>query len=270
MRCPQFPGLGRIQELARRVLFPPFRSTVGLGLQMEIDPWEWVQSDIFKNGLIESLTMRLYERILAPGDTYLDVGAHVGFHVLAARRCVGEEGRIVAIDPQPYNCNKILANCRVNGFSNVLTIVAVAGEEVGMVTLNDQSSRDKSRLTMTFTPVNDRPRQFRVPMIRLDDLCDELDLGRVKLIKVDVEGFEPEVLKGLGGRIDEVQNLVIELLPESVNSSATQAMLDSIRVNGFELHTVEGKSWSPGRTLPENNLWAARDGTIEERKSMSR
>lgn len=259
MHLPQFRGVGRIQESARRILFPSLQSSVLSGLKMEIDPWEWVQNGIFKDGVVEPLSVRLYERILAPADTYVDVGAHVGFHALIARRCVGDEGRIVAIDPQPYNCEKILTNCRANDFSNILTIVAVAGGKSGFVTLNDQSSRDKSRLTMALTPVNDRPRQFRVPMIRLDGLFDDLGLRSVELLKIDVEGFEPEVLKGLGRHISMVRNMLFELLPDSLRSSDTTEMLNSIRTNGFELRTVEGKMWMPGDELPENNCWAARD-----------
>jgi FkbM family methyltransferase len=245
-------------------LFPPCLAKIGYDLRLEIDPWEWPQISILRDDVIEPKTLHLYEKMLDHRDSYVDVGAHVGFHALVARRLVGEEGKIVAIDPQPHNCGKIMANCRANNFSNILTIVAVAGEQTGTVMLNDQSVRDRSRLTMALEPVNDRPRQFQVPMIRLDQLLDDLAMRGIKLMKIDVEGFETKVLNGLGRRIEDVQNMVIEVLPDSVRSEEVRLMLEFLQMQGFRLHTVEGVPWRVGNELPENNLWAAR-GSSQER-----
>ena len=182
-------------------------------------------------------------------------------HALVARRLIGPEGRVVAIDPQPYNCARILANCRLNDFANILTIVAAAGDRDTVTTLHDQSIRDKSRLTLTPNAVNEYPFEFQVPMVRLDRLLEELELTTVKLLKIDVEGFEPEVLMGLGSHIEGVQNVILEVLPESAVAPGTGTMLDSLRNRGFELRTVEGDPLGDLDELPEHNLWASRQGT---------
>lgn len=258
MRCPQFRGLGRLQEGLRRVLFPACISKVDHDLRLDVDPWEWTQITLLKDGTIEPRTLGIYANVLEHGDEYVDVGAHVGFHALVARRLVGSTGKIVAIDPQPYNCSKIMSNCRINDFSNVLTLVAVAGAKAGVVTLKDQDLRDRSRLTMALEGVNDSPREFRVPMIRLDQLFTELELTDVKLMKVDVEGYEAQALSGLGARIGSVRNVIVELLPRSLLYPQTRSLLQSLQKAGFELRTVDGEAWTPGEALPENNLWATR------------
>jgi hypothetical protein len=59
---------------------------------MELDPMEWTQSDLLRDGSIETLTSALYTKLLHDGDRYVDVGAHVGYHTLLARHCIGAEG----------------------------------------------------------------------------------------------------------------------------------------------------------------------------------
>ena len=87
-------------------------------LLMELDPQEWLQLQLFESKWLEPETLNLYERLLRPGDVFIDVGAHVGFHSLVARHLIGPDGLVVAVEPQPYNAGKLLANWRANGFVN--------------------------------------------------------------------------------------------------------------------------------------------------------
>src|SRR5437870_1459108 len=105
LRSFDFRGKTRIESLVRSVLYTPRRSKVARDLVMELDPLEWTQIDLLRDGCIEPRTIALYESILRPGDVYMDVGAHVGFHTLMARSVIGREGRVIAVEPQPYNCH---------------------------------------------------------------------------------------------------------------------------------------------------------------------
>ena len=93
VRLPKFRGAGYFQEALRGLLFPRLAAHVDYGLRIEIDPWEWAQIDILKNGHTEPETLRLFGKILRPGDVYYDVGAHIGFHALVARHFVGPMGQ---------------------------------------------------------------------------------------------------------------------------------------------------------------------------------
>ena len=106
--------------------------------------------------------------------------------------------------------------------------------------------------------LNDQPQCFRVPMISLDDLIDDLTLKEIHLVKIDVEGFEANVLRGLGKRMHIVRNLLVEILPDELGSARTRAMLDMLGDNRFAFRTVEGVLWEPSAKLAENNLWAVR------------
>jgi FkbM family methyltransferase len=179
---------------------------------MLLDPLEWAQISLLQDRIIEPKTVELFKQLLKCGDVYLDVGAHIGFHSLVARVLVDQAGRVIAVEPQPYNCDRILNNWRVNGFDNLKLYLAVAGAGPDMVELHNQSPTDKSRLTLCLEPVNDLPQVFVVPMLTLESLIERNRVGKVKLLKIDAEGYEAEVLRGLGDSVSLVENIVLELL----------------------------------------------------------
>ena len=261
LRLPRFRGKGRLEHWARQLCFVPRRARVLHGLCMELDPVEWSQIELLRDAVIEPQTTTLYGRILRTGDTYIDVGAHVGFHTLVARHFVGSTGKVIAIDPQPYNCSKIMANWRANGFENLSIHVGAAGDRNGTVRLHDQCPSDKARLSLWLDAVNDEAQGFTAPLVRLDGVLDDEGVRNVALLKVDVEGYEPEVMAGLGDRWPTVRNIVIELLgaPDKL-SERSLGLIEKLRGKGYQLATVGGRGWMPGDGLPENNLWASRAG----------
>jgi 23S rRNA U2552 (ribose-2'-O)-methylase RlmE/FtsJ len=72
---------------------------------MDLDGAEWGQLTILVAGSTEPATLKLFEKLLNPGDIVFDIGAHVGHHALVASRAIGPKGRVYAFDPQPYNVN---------------------------------------------------------------------------------------------------------------------------------------------------------------------
>jgi FkbM family methyltransferase len=253
---PAFTGKAKIETFLRSLL-KPHVSKVRHGLLMELDIEEWLQVDLRANGVLEPRTSALFEKILHPGDTYVDVGAHVGYHALLARHLVGAAGRIYAIDPQPYNCGKILANAELNGFANIVVIAAAASDSEGFVDLKNQSSRDRARLTLTGPGINDGALTFVVPKVTLAWLFKKYQFDRVELLKIDVEGFEHAVLQGAGNAIGIVKNLILEVLPDE-NMDSARAIEQILRAGGFRMSDVEGVEWWPGRPCVENNVWARR------------
>jgi len=256
LRLPGFKGKSKIEAMFRALL-KPHVSTLHHDIRMELDPEEWLQIDLRAFGHLEPKTTALFERILRPGDTCVDVGAHVGYHALLAARLVGASGRIFAIDPQPYNCAKILANAELNGFANITVIAAAVDEADGFIALKNQSRQDKARLTLAGPGVNDGALRFVVPKIPLRWLFETYKLRPVNLMKVDVEGFELEVLNRAGDAIQAVENLVFEVLPGE-DADRTLAIERKMRDAGFQMFDVDGAAWRAGQACIENNVWARR------------
>src|ERR1700761_660830 len=159
LRQPSFKGKARIESLLRRALLPHVSET-RYGFRMELDVEEWLQIELRAARCLEPRTSALFEGLLRPGDTFVDVGAHVGYHSLLARRFVGNSGRVYAIDPQPHNCAQLLRNAELNAFSNIVVIAAAVDTGEGWIALKAQSRRDRSRLTLTGPGVSDSTLTF--------------------------------------------------------------------------------------------------------------
>jgi FkbM family methyltransferase len=224
---------------------------------MELDPEEWCQIDLRATGVFEPRTTALFAKLLRPGDCVVDVGAHVGYHTLRARTLVGDKGRVLAIDPQPYNCHKILANAELNGFSNIAVLAAAVGASDTFVTLKQQFRSDRSRLTLRGPGVNDGALDFIVPMVTLNWVLANWNISRLALLKIDVEGYELDVLLGADKVLGAIDNIIIEILPGEDPARARQ-VAEHLRKAGFRLFDVEGEAWSPGQHAVENNVWARR------------
>ncbi len=262
MRLPVFKGRGRLEGWFRQAFLRAPVTRLPGGIVMELDALEWLQATILRDGLLEPETIRLLQRLLQPGDTYVDVGAHVGFHSLIARQCIGPDGMVIAVEPQPYNCAKLMANWRANSFKNLLLIVAACGtdRESGRI-MRQQVASDSSRLTLAGCGVNDEARRFCVPVLRLGEVLREHAQAAIRLLKLDVEGHELAVLDGLEDGWERIEHIVLEVLDTS-DGQAVSAMqiANLLSSHGFTLRDVRGGAWEPGKPLIENNLWASRPG----------
>ena len=81
-------------------------------------------------------------------------------------------------------------------------------------------------------------------------------LSCIKLLKIDAEGHELNVLKGLGESIKTIENIIVEMWDPSRDDYRKLAQI--LSQSGFAFHKVDGNQWVLGNDLPESNLWATR------------
>lgn len=143
----------------------------------------------------------LFRQCVRPGDRVIDVGANIGAHTVALARLVGPAGRVLALEPVDANHRLLCGNLALNGLDWADGLLAAAGAADGMLHLAAVAmDQDGNYGALSLDALaGDRP----VPVHRLDGLVgDRLSgAGRVRLIKIDVEGMEAEVLEGARGLI---------------------------------------------------------------------
>jgi FkbM family methyltransferase len=129
--------------------------------------------------------------LLLPGTTFVDVGANVGLFALPAARRVGPSGRVIAVEPLAENVQLLCAAAARNRFDNLEVMPFAASDHSGVVAV---VSRQET--TNSFTPPDRavRPGAPCAPCAPLDALLGSR--GRIDLVKVDVEGYEPAVFAG--------------------------------------------------------------------------
>lgn len=166
--------------------------------------WDWLYNSGKGSGLYEAETVRALEQILKPGDTFIDVGAHVGYFSMIAAALVGPTGKVFSLEPEAENYKALLENRTLNNALKVFPFQFAAGAANIETTLWVNSDNDGGHAlwNVGIHPFNRKskewPKTRYVFQAQLDFL--KTDDGRiqqnVKAIKIDTEGAECEVLKG--------------------------------------------------------------------------
>ena len=180
---------------ARRVL-----PNMPIPLRLPCGVWWLAEESILDEKLLfgefETMERRFVRRLLRRDMTVVDVGAHHGLYTLLASKCVGWQGRVVAIEPSPRERARLEKHLRLNRSSNVELIPCAAGEDPGEAELyvveryNDGCN--SLRPPDTLEPSN----TIGVKVRRLDDILFEVGISTVDFIKLDAEGAELSVLYG--------------------------------------------------------------------------
>jgi FkbM family methyltransferase len=192
----------------------------------------WVRSQ----GVWEADVMKLLARVLRPGGVVVDVGANVGFHTVLAAQRVGPTGTVYAVEPTPWTLALLRANLARHGSAAVVHEVA-ASEAPGVVRLAvDASHRSGAQLAEEGRAGEGLAGEgVEVRAATLDEL---VPAGAVDVLKVDVEGAEPLVLRGARELLERSPRLlaVVEFRDAPHGSGETAAeVLAFYESLGFEL-----------------------------------
>jgi FkbM family methyltransferase len=180
-----------VRVLGRRI-FPVFEVKLpGGGVIHLRAAFDWDAStleEVFYKDIYEQ------ESKIKPGDVVLDVGAHIGSFTLKAAKEVGPGGRVVSFEPSSENFRLLTLNVNSNDYSNTKLFNVAVGSAPGTAKLN-LGNRKGTNSLLSDAGV-DKVGIEEVPIRTLDSIADELKLTKVSFVKIDVEGFELEVLKG--------------------------------------------------------------------------
>ena len=137
-----------------------------------------------------------------PGDTVIDVGAGVGEEAIVFSGLVGAAGKVISIEahPQTYSC--LTETLSRSGLANVVPVWSAIMERDSQAHIgNSQDHLSNSIMA--------GERSVAVPARSLDSLCDELDIGTVGLLKMNIEGAERLAVQGMSGLAQRLKNVVI-------------------------------------------------------------
>ena len=173
---------------------------------LQLDPECFSQRlmlDYFRSGqLLEPETSALVDMLLQPGDTFIDIGGHVGFYTMLAAGLVGSTGRVYVFEPERTNYAHLLTHIAMNKFSHVFPFPWAVGHSTSVVDFFTNFDNDGGHAL--WDPgrhaFNQKSRQqtskASVFLISLDDIFGSAPPGFAKLIKIDTEGNETSVLRG--------------------------------------------------------------------------
>lgn len=138
----------------------------------------------------------------------LDVGANIGLSALAFAPLV-PKGRIIAVEPAPRTAAALTRTLALNRIENLVTCEALALSDVpGEALFHDAEHSAGAHLMDPETLAAAALPTVRVPVTTIDDLVERQGLTRLDFVKIDVEGFETEVLDGAVQSFERFRPLV--------------------------------------------------------------
>jgi FkbM family methyltransferase len=142
-------------------------------------------------------------------DVFVDVGAHVGKYAFYASKLVGDSGCIVAIEPHPANFENLKRGIEANELHNITAIRKACSNYKGKGFLREYEFSAKTELI-------GEPTRIQVGVDTLDNILRGQGIKRTRMVKVDVNGCEYEVLLGAQRTLEMSRpGLIVEVSPES-------------------------------------------------------
>jgi FkbM family methyltransferase len=146
-------------------------------------------------GTSEPYLQRIIREYVAEGDTVYDIGANIGYVSLSLSKSVGPSGRVIAFEPVPKNVEYLRESIKINHLANVQLLEFAASDQCGEAVI--RIADNLSTASLVWHRNNLSATQLTIRTVQIDQLVDSGNFRYPRFVKIDVEGAEGSVLKGM-------------------------------------------------------------------------
>lgn len=236
------PGKGTLSRFLTKLLIPKVTEPVIChllhGFDMLIDPSHdsGVENSLYYFGTYEKGTLDFIQKNLQPGDVFLDIGGNIGLMSIYAAKCVGEKGKVYAFEANPETATLLEQNLQLNNLKNVEIVIKAVGSTKGKAKIYNNAAHNRGAASLIKPGIDTG--SFDVDVIKLDDESPFNNL-EIKMAKIDVEGFEMDVLKGMQGILQKPKApiLIVECSADRENNyDSVHEIFNFLKtVNGYKI-----------------------------------
>lgn len=168
------------------------------------------------SGVWEPHVTAAFRALLSEGDVCVDAGAHIGYFTLIASRLVGPTGYVYALEPERDTYASLRANLDLNSATNVSALCVGAGSEERLEPFFASPLGNSGSAAFRHRWGDARADQLsprQVPVRTISSLVPVEELRRLRLVKIDVEGYELEALRGVAAVFESGHrpSLIVEI-----------------------------------------------------------
>lgn len=161
---------------------------------IHIDTTNYIDASIYYMGDYEPWLKKFFKVIIKKNSTVLDVGANIGFHSLYFAELAGNNGKVISVEPILQNFEALEKNIALNHFKNIITVQKALASKQRLMQIGIDANNNNPG---AFSLMGNGAKKIDIHCVKGDDLLDDLLIEKIDFIKIDVEGFELEVIKGL-------------------------------------------------------------------------
>ncbi len=229
LRDKDIKGVRRLSVVLPKILLPnPEKIGEHIietlhGFKLKINPSidKGVELSLFETGTYEKGILFFLKDVLKQGDCFVDVGANIGLMSIYAAKCIGDQGTVLAFEAHPETFKWLNFNIELNHVSTVRSYDFALGSETATTFIYDNWQINRGGASLIVK--NEDSKSYSINVKKLDDCLPQNHFPKV--IKVDVEGFELEVLKGATQTIENCKPILI-------------IELSSLRTNQYEIEDI--------------------------------
>ncbi|MFE2374711.1 FkbM family methyltransferase [Streptomyces sp. NPDC059398] len=243
------PGSLGKEWLAGRYLSPRLRdhprrrvSEDRSGARFALDTQDLIQRYLYLFGCWEPNMTHWLTGRLRPGDTFVDVGANIGYFSVLASRAVGGSGRVVAVEASPVFHRRLLQQARLNGCGNIRAVNTAVADTRKLLTFVLASSHNMG--ANSIVPYDGSAESvFDIEALPLAEVLRPDEITTARVIKVDVEGAEGSVVRGLApvlGSLRPDAEITVEVTPDRMAQlgDSVDELLETMRGHGFHVYRL--------------------------------
>ncbi len=201
-----------------------------------------LEKKIFDNGVYEEGALTVIGKCLRKGDIFVDVGSNIGLMSLLSSRIVCEGGEVYSFEPQPNTFAILKTNIEINKADNIFGYNIALGSVRGSATI--YNSHNGNRGAASFIKSTEScSKGVNVSIQTLDDFISEKNISNIRMIKIDVEGWELEVLKGAQNILGSPEAPIICIEYSNLHPVYQGELLDIynfiLTVNNYKVYKLE-------------------------------
>ena len=238
-----FLGTKLLQNLKRSGSKAAFDIDYGLKIFLELsNPLTW---DLVLGKDVEKDVKQEFLQNINTGDTIIDVGAHIGEYTLLGAKLVGDKGLIISVEPDHDSVISLKKNIILNNFKNYLILEKAVGEKIETKSLYKVNEEDVYGYLDPYVENKKLKKHSEIEVTTIDSIVLSNNINTINLLKIDVEGFEYEVLLGCNDTLkkNKIKKIIIELHPSYLQSKGDNEELihTFLKEHGFETKKIQEK-----------------------------
>jgi FkbM family methyltransferase len=192
--------------------------------------------------------IELYKQILNKGDVFIDIGANIGYIMAIAAHLVGRKGQVHSFEPVPNLFIQLQKICNRNSYYQIYPNKYALGDNNSTIQINI-SEVDNSLSTVVSGLLDPHliHRTISVPLIRFDDYVEQHGLNKISFVKIDAEGFEFPIIKGMEKTLRQFRPFVFcEITPSAypllgLNIADLFGIMSELGYDAYKLHNFRLK-----------------------------
>lgn len=256
IRTADHPGKLRIvRQIATSLFEEGIPLTADNEARIEVDPHDFIGWTILNQGAYEPRTLQRAASILENGGTFVDAGANIGLFTVYLG--ILPNVACVSVEPHPANFLKLRRNLTLNPSVHACCCHLALSNKEETLELEEINPANSGTVRVYSDDAFATRNSFAVAAFPLQSILAYAKLEGVTLLKVDVEGFELNVLKGLDwrGRY-RPENVLLEFTDYGARlNGGRKSILRFLSERGYSAYTVEGQPLSDFDHPTEDNAW---------------